>query len=190
MLGVLLEAITRDGETEAQRAVEAARAEATAIRLAADARSAQECENAVATAERELQAVLDARRAGARADARARELQARSRFLERVFAEVEATLPGYLDQTRAGDELERLVTEACAYFPDEPVRIRCRSGLAARLNASRHDVEIVPDESVPEGVIVESVDRRARIDNTLVARLRRQRRALAVDLLSTVRTAP
>lgn len=190
-LDVLLDSITKEGDAEAQRVVDDARQTAARSRAAADARTSQRCGAAVAMTERELRASLDARRAEARADARARVLQARSRFLERVFGEVETNLSGYLERDPAGDALERMVQEARAYFADDRVRIRCRPGLVARLNEGNRDgMEVLPDEFAPEGVIVESLDRRVRIENTLLARLRRLRRALSVDLLSAMRTTP
>ena len=45
---------------------------------------------------------------------------------------------------------------------------------------------MVADNTVPEGVVVEALDGSSRVDNTLVARLRRLRPRLSIVLLKAV----
>jgi vacuolar-type H+-ATPase subunit E/Vma4 len=105
----------------------------------------------------------------------------------------EAAVPRTFDQPSTGAAFRRLVDEAVACFPDAPVVIRCRSGLAARLESSRQSLgaaRVTVDDAVPDGVIVEAADGSARVDNTLIARLRRLRPGLSIALVDAVADPP
>jgi vacuolar-type H+-ATPase subunit E/Vma4 len=188
----LLDALGADADRDARQIVDAARAEAARICADADGRAARRCSEALASRAAELQLSSDARRARARRDARVQILRARETFLDRVFAAVEAELPGVLDAIERTRALEQLVREALDYFPSSRVIVRCRAALAERLSGmaeSLGGLSIVPDESVAEGVIVEKDDRSAAVDNTLSARLRRLRPLLSIELLARIGTA-
>lgn len=185
-LDVLLQAIAEDGDAEARQILDAARAEADAIRAAADVRAAQRTTDACAAREAELRAELEAQGARTRNEARVQVLLARVRFLDRVFAETEARLPGILEGS-APEALVSLCQEALEFFAPGAARIRCRGALSRKLTGGAlGDVAVVADDTVPEGVIVESIDGSSRVDNTLGARLRRRRPELSIALLSAV----
>lgn len=185
-LDVLLHAIAQNGESEARQIIEDARAEATAIRAAADARVQRRIADSGATREAELRAALDARRARARHEARVHVLRVRSQFMDRIFHAADAALPGILDQAAAHETLTTLCREALDFFPLGGARIRCRGTLARTIAEVLPRAAIVVDDGVPEGVIVESNDGRARIDNTLAARLQRLRPALSIAITNTM----
>ena len=184
-LDALLQVITEDGDAEARTVVEAAQAEATAIRAAADARAEARSAEAHATRDAELRLALETKRSQALTRARAQVLDARAKFLDRIFNAAELELPGVLEES--ADALVCLCREALEYFPPGSARIRARAGLAQRLSGvASGGAAIVIDEAVPEGVIVESVDGASRVDNTLVARLHRRRADLAIVLLAAM----
>lgn len=185
-LDALLEAIAEHGAAEARQILDAARAEADAIRTAADARTEQRCADACATREAELHVELDTTRNRALRKARVEVLFRRARYLDTVFEAAEKELPGVLDRPGSGPLLERLSAEGLEYFPPGFARIRCRAGLAQRVSAQMPLVSVIADDSMPEGIIVESTDGLCHIDNTLPARLRRQRRALSIALIAAL----
>jgi vacuolar-type H+-ATPase subunit E/Vma4 len=185
-LDVLLEAIAEHGAAEARQILEAARAEADAIRTAADARTEQRCAAARATREAELRVELDTNRDRALRKARVEVLFRRARYLDTVFEAAEGELPGVLDRPGSEHLLERLSAEGLEYFPSGSARIRCRAGLAGRVSAQMPLVPVIADDSIPEGIIVEAAEGWSHIDNTLPARLRRQRRALSIVLLAAL----
>lgn len=181
-LDVLLQAIADDGASEARRIVDAARAEASALRAAADARVERRIADTCAAREEELRAGLDTRRARARIEAQGRVLEARARFMDRVFHEAETSLPGCLERSASRETLAILCREGLDFFPTGSARIRCRAALARLIAVSVPDASVLVDDGVPEGVIVESIDGSCRIDNTLVGRLRRRRPELSIAI--------
>lgn len=183
----LLATLGADTERAVRQIEEGALAEAQRIRTEADARVRRRCDAALATQEAELRTASDAQRATARRETRERILQVRNAFLERVFAAVTARLPSILESPSRAAALQRLVQEAVGYFPSTPAVVRCRRALADRLNGTGPllgAVSVVPDESVPEGVVVEAVDGSLAVDNTLIGRLRWLRPALSIELVS------
>jgi len=186
-LDVLLEAIALDGDVEARQLVDAARAQADEMRRAADARAERRCTEALASRDAAIRIELDVRRARTLRDARAEVLSSRAQFLDRIFAAVEQALPGVLDDPSLAESVERLCREALDCFPDGEVRIRCRPGLADEVRRhSSGQVDVVADNTVPEGVVVEALDGSSRVDNTLLARLRRLRPRLSIVLLKAL----
>ena len=183
---VLLQAIASEGDAEARKLVDAARAQADEVRAAADARARRQCEEALVSRTAGIRVEFDTRRAGAVREARVRVLMARDQFLGRIFAAVEQALPGVLDAPSSAEVLHRLYREAMACFPDAAVRVRCRHGLATVLRSdgdSSGRIEVAADDAIPEGMVLESLDGSLRVDNTLVARLRRLRPALSIVLI-------
>ena len=183
---VLLQAIAEHGAAEARQILDEAREEAATMRAAADARAARRCDEACATREAELRMEFDTMRDRARRKARVELLFRRARYVDAIFAAAEKELVNAFDRPGSVPLLERLSAEGLSYFAPGKARVRCRSGLAAQLSARLSPVEVVADDSVPEGVIVESVDGLSRVDNTLRARLNRQRRAISITLLSAL----
>ena len=181
-LDVLLQAIADDGASEARQIIDAARGEATAIRAAADARAQRRITDTCAAREEELRAGLDTRLARARTEARVRVLEARARFMDRIFHEAETALPGSLERSAAHETLATLCREALDFFPTGGARIRCRAALARLIAVSVPGASVLVDDGVPEGVIVESIDGSCRIDNTLEGRLRRRRPELSIAI--------
>ena len=183
-LDVLLQVITEESDTEARQLVASARAEADAIRAAADARSTQRIAEVYAAREAELRQSLEAKRSRALTASRVQVLEARTRFIDQVLASAETQLPGVLERSASAEPLVGLCTEALGYFPAGGARVRLRAALARRLPANLSgSADVVVDDTVPEGVIVESPDGSVRVDNTLAARLHRQRPLLAIALL-------
>lgn len=184
---VLLQAIAEHGAAEAGQILDQAREEAAAVRAAADARAAQRCDEACAAREAELRTEFDAARDRARRKARVEVLFRRARYFDAIFEAAERELVNVLDRPGSLPLLERLSSEGLGYFAPGTAQLRCRRGLAAQLTTRPPPVPVVADDSVPEGVIVESLDGLSRVDNTLRARLKRQRRALSITLLAAAR---
>lgn len=181
-LDSLLQAIAADAASEARQIVDAAHAEATALRAAADARVERRIAETCAAREDELRGALDTRRARARTEARVRVLEARARFLDRIFGEAETALPGSLERSGSQETLATLCREALDFFPAGGARIRCRAALARLVAGLVPEASVLVDDGVPEGVMVESNDGSCRIDNTLVGRLRRRRPELSIAI--------
>ena len=184
---VLLQAIAEHGAAEARQILDQAREQAAAIRAAADARAEQRCAEACAAREAELRVEFDAMRDRARRKALVEVLFRRARYFDVIFAAADTELVNVFDRPGSGSLVERLSVEGLAYFPAGAARVRCRAGLAAQLASRLAPVPVVADESVAEGVVVESLDGLSRVDNTLRSRLRRQRRALSITLLAALR---
>ena len=189
-LDVLLQAIADDGASEARQIVDAARGEAAALRAAADACVERRITEACAAREAEIRAGLDTRRARAKADARSRVLEARARFMDRIFRDAETALPGCLERSASHETLAMLCREALEFLPPGGARIRCRAALAPMIAVSVPDASVLVDDGVPEGVIVESIDGSCRIDNTLVGRLRRRRPELSIAITAAIGSRP
>ena len=190
-LDTLLETIAREGEAEVQRVVDDARVRAARVRAAADEAAEARCVAAIATHDREQGGVAASRRAAARAERREQVLRASERVLERIFAASERSFPHYFDGDSGRRALERLANQAMACFPGEHVVIRCRTGLVGFLErVAPPTARIVADDSVPEGLVVETADGSARVESTLVAALHRLRPALSIELLAAVRGRP
>jgi vacuolar-type H+-ATPase subunit E/Vma4 len=192
-LDLLLESLARDVEGDAREVLDAARAEAARIRAAAEARAGQRCAEALATREAALRASMDAERARARRDAHAGALRARARFLDRTFAAAAAELPRALDAPANTEALAMLVGETLEFFQGKPAVIRCRVGLADRVRqlvSSLGSVRVSPDDSVPEGVIVEAEDGSLMVNNTLIARMQRFQPMLSIELVARIGKEP
>jgi vacuolar-type H+-ATPase subunit E/Vma4 len=125
--------------------------------------------------------------ARARREARAEELKARHALLARVFDRARALAP----ETGASGSYQRVLPshleEALSYVQGLCPRVRCQANAASILGpvVARHDgAEIVIDETVGPGLVVEAADGSVLVDNTLAARLARIAPKLAVELLA------
>ena len=181
----LLAALGEDAERAVQEIAERTRAQAQRIRADAETHVTRRCDAALAQREAGLRAATDAQRAKARREARSLVLQARNAFLDRVFGAVTPRLSGLLEAPACSGALRQLVAEAASYFSSTPAIIRCRPALVDRLNGvvQSRGMSVAPDESVPEGIILEAVDRSLTVDNTLIGRLRWLRPALSIAIV-------
>jgi len=136
---------------------------------------------------------IDAERARARRDAQAGALRARAGFLDRVFVAAAAELPRALDAPGSSGALALLVGETLEFFAGKPAVIRCRPGLADRVQqlvASLGSVRVSPDDSVPEGVVVEAEDGSVMVNNTLIERMGRFLPLLSIELVAGIGKEP
>ncbi|MEZ4588033.1 MAG: V-type ATP synthase subunit E family protein [Gemmatimonadales bacterium] len=164
--------ILAEAEREAQEAADRAALERERRRRAAlarlDAELASETRRGLARVERE---------------ARRRALVARSGVIDRVV-ELAATRLEELPFASYRERLPALVSETLGYLERTPTRLFCRDdarqAVAALIDTA--DVEIDPAPDTPAGLMGRSIDGKATVDNTLVARLRRDRAELAIAL--------
>ena len=125
----------------------------------------------------------------ARRRARADELAAQHALLARILERARALIPAMAESPTYLDAVPSHLEEALSYLEGLRPRVRCRAVFQAALQptADRHaGAELVIDELVAPGVIVESGDRTVVIDNTLGARLARIEPTLAIALLRRV----
>jgi vacuolar-type H+-ATPase subunit E/Vma4 len=173
-----VEAVHRDADAEV-RAIEE-----EAERAVADAMSlhlAHEHAARHAVREREL--------AGARRNARARELEAQHALLARVVARARSLLYEAAASSAYGAVLPRHLDEALSFLHGLHPRVRCQSAFAPVLAAAiaRSEGAILDvDEAIGPGIIAEAGDGSVIVDNTLAARLTRVEPELAVELARRV----
>jgi vacuolar-type H+-ATPase subunit E/Vma4 len=188
----LIARLEEDASRERQAIIDRADAEVQAIRAAADRAIASASAERLEGQRIERAANRDRDLARARRDARAEELKARHALLARVFDRARALAP----ETGASESYQQVLPshleEALSYVRGLRPRVRCQADAASVLGpvAARQDgAEIVLDESVGPGVVVEAADGSVVVDNTLVARLARIEPKLAVELLAELRDA-
>jgi vacuolar-type H+-ATPase subunit E/Vma4 len=182
----LVARLERDAAAEAEAIAARADAEIDQIRAAADRAAAGtvadelDRRRAVRTRARQ-QALALARRA-----ARAAELEAQHAFIARVVARAHALAA----EAAASPEYVRVlpshVEEALSYVRGLRSHVRCQASardVLAPIVGRTQGAEIVIDETVGPGVVVEAADGSVLVANTLEARLDRIAPALAVDLL-------
>ena len=186
MLDHLLAALEREatGQGDAVRA--AARAEADRITADAEARLARRRSDTLGARTAELrgeaeQALGEARRSGRKAV-----LQARERFLARVFDAARGMLPAALESSAYRTALPGHVADAVRAVGDEPAVIRCPAALreavrSAVLGRTQLSVE---SDATHLGVTVTTADGAVIVDNTLEGRLERLRPQLAIQVLA------
>jgi vacuolar-type H+-ATPase subunit E/Vma4 len=167
---------------ESEQAVATAREQAQRIAAAGDA----EAEAIRAAAEREGEARGQRRAAeilaAARAQRRMRVLQARETLIESALARARAQLASPNTLPAAAETLTRLIREGLAFFPPGEVRVRMAerdvalldAAVRDELEASRWTLRFEPAVVPGGGVIMESADRRRRVDNSIEARSLRQ----------------
>lgn len=131
------------------------------------------------------QAVNQRALALARQQARARELRTRHAQISRILGRARAILPEVASPTSYGNALPAHAHEALSFLEGLRLRVRCPSVFAPLLEATiaRHDgAELVIDDSVGPGVVVEAADGSLTVDDTLAGRLARAERRLAIEL--------
>jgi vacuolar-type H+-ATPase subunit E/Vma4 len=133
---------------------------------------------------RELEGRLQRELAQARQQARARELAARRALVSRVLARAEALLPEASAAAEYRARLPAHAAETLAYLEGLRPILRCHPSLEPLLAPLKsEDVLLQPDAALGPGVIAEAADGSVRVDNTLLARLRRLERQLTLELL-------
>lgn len=185
-LDELLAGLAREAAAEREALGASSRAEAARIVAAAHTRCAVERAAALGRLETERREKAAAEAARVRRATRHDVLEARGRFLDRVFAAATARLP------RAGGEAEYLATlprrleMALACVGDAPAEIRCRPETADRLRKLSHGragLTVRADAEAPPGFRVVTADGALEVDATLEGELSRRRAALALELL-------
>lgn len=188
-LDALLSALKLEADRTVEQLLASARDEAARHRADAAERVERRCAEAIASREAELKATTEVARVRAQRAAAVRVVQARDVFLERVFRTTEDALARALDSPDYATAPGGLVAEALAYVSGIPVVVRCRTSLAEKVRvAVQHspDVSVVPDDTVPPGVLVEATDGSVIVDNTVGARLRRMRPSLSIEVLERI----
>jgi vacuolar-type H+-ATPase subunit E/Vma4 len=188
----LIARLEEDAAREIQAIGERADADIQAIRAATDRAIAGASAVRLEGQRIERAASRDRDLARARRDARAEELKARHALLARILDRARALAP----ETGASESYQRVLPshleEALSYVQGLRPRVRCQAAVASVLGpvAARHDgAEIVIDETVGPGVVVEAADGSVVVDSTLVARLARIEPTLAVELLAELSDA-
>jgi vacuolar-type H+-ATPase subunit E/Vma4 len=186
----LLDRVAHQADDEVTRRLAAARDAAARIRDTGDRERAARRQRALDS----RRAELNRARADASADATARTartvLEARARWIERVFAAAEAATGRLGRSSELAACMVRLLGAALEYADAAHCTLRCsamtRPVVANALRSlSASEVTIVDDDSVPAGAIVESNDGRLVVDATLVGQLRRRREALSITALAS-----
>jgi vacuolar-type H+-ATPase subunit E/Vma4 len=191
-LSDLIARLEEDAARETQAIVERADAEVRAIRAATERAIADASAERLEGQRIERAANRDRDLARTRRDARAEELRARHALLARILDRARALAP----ETGASESYQRVLPshleEALSYVRGLRPRVRCQSAVASVLRpvAAQHDgAEIVIDDAVGPGVVVEAADGSVVVDNTLAARLARIEPKLAVELLAELSDA-
>jgi vacuolar-type H+-ATPase subunit E/Vma4 len=181
-------------EQEAESQVQAIQQQAEAEVLALEA--ANERAIAAATArhfesQHVLRHVVQQRElALARRQARGRELEARHAQLARILSRAHELVPEIAASNAYRDALSAHLAEALSYVEGLRSRVRCAATFAPiveRVVAGHEGAELVIDESVGPGAIVDADDGAVVVDNTLAARLSRLEAHLAIELLKEIR---
>jgi vacuolar-type H+-ATPase subunit E/Vma4 len=128
-------------------------------------------------------------RALARRQARARELEALHTQINRILTRARALVPEVAASASYVAAVPSHLEQALVFVEGLHPRVRCRAEHAPALApiAARCGAELVIDESVEPGVLVEAGDGSVRVDNTLPALLARGERRLAIELARQLR---
>lgn len=191
MIDHLLTALEREAAQQVAALRAAAEEEAARITHDADTRLAGRKRDALSAKEAELRGAAEAAVGAARRRARRGVLEARERFLTRVFDAARAMFPAALASDAFAAALPRLVTEALHPLSGEPTVIRCPATLGdavrqATRGRERLAIECSPD--APPGITAATTDGAILVDNTLQGRLDRLRPQLTVDVLARMAT--
>ena len=181
----LLASLERDATAEAKALIDTARARAASITADAAARATQRRREQLAEQERALLATTELATAQARRAARARALQARERAVERVFAAVTAALPDAAASPAFLAALPARLAQARDCVGETPAVLRCAPALAPELRklaAGTEGLSVVADAAMATGFVLSLCDGSLDVDETLAARLARQRPLLTVAI--------
>lgn len=126
----------------------------------------------------------------ARRQARARELEALHTQIGRILARACALIPEMAASSSYLAAVPSHVEEALRFLEGTCPRVRCKAALATVLQPLVDrcpGAQLVLDDSVGPGVVVEAPDRSVTVDNTLAARLARAETWLAIELTRKLR---
>ncbi len=184
-LSHLLEALERDANGEIARLRSAAETEAA--RITAESTSTVAERRRVASSESERYRRREVERAltVARRAARRAVLEARQRFLTRVFTSVAEQLPAALRLPAYQESLPAAVERSLAALGAGPLVIRCTPSMVSLLEGlrKRDDITIIADANVGNGFFVSVPDGTVEVVDTLEERLERQRPRLTRRVL-------
>jgi vacuolar-type H+-ATPase subunit E/Vma4 len=185
----LLAALERDAAAEAERLLAAARAEAAAIRAAAEERVAQRRAAALGARAAELRGRAERALGEARRGGRRLELEARQRLLGRVAAAARARLPAAMAAPEYRAALPAALAAALACAGEAAVVIRCPVALVAAVRDALPQgagAAVEADAGVRAGYTLATADGVLTVDDTLDARLERLWPRLAPGVLARV----
>lgn len=187
MIDHLLAALEREAAQQVAALRAGAEAEAARITQEADAHLAHRKQDALGAREAELRGAAETAVGAARGTARRLMLEARERFLGRVFDSARAMFPAALASEAFQTALPRHVAEALRPLSGEPTVIRCPAALGdavRRAAAGREGVTVESDPQARAGITAETPEHAILVDNSLEARLERLRPRLAIDVLA------
>jgi len=180
----LLRHLEQEAEESAARIV--AEAEREAGEIAERSAGDRDRRRRAALARLDADLASESRRALARVEREARRLVliARAGVVDRILERAAARLE-HLSFDRYRERLPALVAETLVYLEDSPSTILCPQEAlreTAELLAGVAGVAITVAADAAAGVIGRSVDGKVTVDDTLVARLHRDRAELAIAL--------
>jgi vacuolar-type H+-ATPase subunit E/Vma4 len=180
-------------EQEAQSRAEAIQRDADAEVRAIEADAEQTVQEITARhlehrrAERHIG--LERERATARRQARAGELEALHTQIRRVLTRARALIPEAAASAPYLAAVPLHLEQALLFVEGLHPRARCQAAFAALVTpiVTRYNAQLVLDENVGPGVVVEAEDGTVVVDNTLAARLTRAESRLTIDLARRLR---
>lgn len=185
-LDPLLEELERAASRELAARREAACAEAERIRQATAVRAAERRAQALRECEARVRVEHEGALAEARRAAQARLLDARWGLVDRVLTAALAELPALAERAASDAVLVERTKEVLSYLGDAPAVLHAAPALATRVQhvlAGRDAVRVETDPGALTGLRAVSADGRVVVDDTLEARLRRMRAALAIEIM-------
>lgn len=185
-LSELISRLEQDAHNQVQAIEQAAYAEVRAIRAAGERVAVDVSARHLEREHARREAVLLRELALARGEAHARELEARHAQLGRIFERAHALVPELGASAPYLDTLPSHLQEAMSFLEGLPSRVRCQAACAPLLQttiARYAGAELVIDETVGPGVVVEAADGSVTVDNTLAGRLACAQASLTIELL-------
>lgn len=182
----LIARLEQDADAQVAAIAGAASDDVAAIAAAAEQAVSEQAARARATARAERQLAFARALADHRRELRARELAATRTLVEQVFARARAYLPGLAADPAWTALWPTLASEALSYVGGAPCRVRASAAVIevlrrdARLPAT---VQLVEDDQIGPGLIVEATDGFVRVDATLESLLSQRQEQLAMGLI-------
>jgi len=181
----LRDEILEDAKRKAERALTRGKREAAKVREQAATEQQAERDNALQRAGDRAEAQGRAILATVDQEVRRGRLIAREEVVTRCLDEALAAARS-LPPAEAQESLGELLSEAVAAFGPGPLTVRVHPTAAAAFSAERltalglapESLEVVPDESVVDGLVAASPDGLRQFDNTYATRCKRLRERL------------
>jgi vacuolar-type H+-ATPase subunit E/Vma4 len=183
----LLAGLEREAAVQADALLAAARTEAARIAADADARLARRRTVELGAEEAKLRGAAETALGAARRSSRGRVLEARGRFLTRVFDSARALFPATIAGAAYRGVLPDHVAEALRALGNEAATIRCPQGMVSAVRAAierKKHLTVTSDPAAPLGITAATADGVIEVDNTLDGRLDRLRQRLAIEVLA------